>query len=222
MYFCAARDAFSQAEGCERNIARARQRVERLQGRIDDLTSAPDGDEEEACHRHYDKLEPLCIQMEDEEYHLGEAYAPMLQNLATVHILSAASAEAHINIQAQGSLRGREWDAFERLAVDTKWLFLPKLLGIPGFDPGKQPWQGFDSLLHFRNKLAHYRTRKEPFAGPGIPEFVVELGLTLESGKRSVEAVGGMIDKLSQQLGQDPPYWLATERANFFEVIFEK
>ncbi len=159
--------------------------------------------------------------MEGAEYRLGAAYGPMLQNLATVHILCAASAEAHINIQAQALMHGRDWAAFERLPVDVKWLFLPKLLGLPGFDPGKQPLQGFDELLHNRNRLVHFRTHKEPWGSPGVPTFLTSLGLTLESAERSREAVTGMITELARQLKQDPPHWLTVKIANFFQITLD-
>ncbi len=222
MYFYAARQAFEQAVGSAKHIDRARRDVEVLQAKIDRLSQSPGGEEDDRiAHRNYSKLEPLYIQMEGTEYRLGEAYGPMLQNMATVHILCASSAEAHINIQGQTSLHGREWATFERLPVDAKWLFLPKLLGLPGFDPGKQPLQGFDSLLHIRNKLVHFKPRKEPWRSPGVPDFLSDLGLSPELGERSLQAVEGMITEFARQLHQEPPHWLGGEGANFFEVTFE-
>jgi hypothetical protein len=223
MYFQAARNALSRAAAQTRRIERARTRVDSLQGRIDGLSQSPDGERDDGiAHKNYSKLEPLCIQIEGAEYQLGEAYGPMLQDLATAHILCVACAEAHINAQAQTHLRGRDWDAFERLPVDAKWLFLPKLLRQLGFDPGAEPFQGFNELLRVRNRLVHFRLHKEPWNSPGVPGFVTGLGLTLESAERSLNSVDGMVTELARQLRQDRPHWLTVEDVNFFEVTFDE
>lgn len=220
MYFQAARKALARAIARTRTIDLARARVNSLQNKIDTLSRSPEGEwDAQIAHRNYRKLEPLCIQIEGAEYQLGEAYGPMLYDLATVHMLCVASAEAHINIQAQAHLRGRDWDTFERLSVDAKWLFLPRLLRLPGFDPGSQPFQGFDALLRIRNKLAHFKLHKESWRSGGeVPEFVAGLGLISESAERSILAVDRMITDLARQLRQHRPHWLTVEDVSFFEV----
>jgi hypothetical protein len=223
MYFQAAQQALSRASSCTERIDRSRGVIENLQDRISALSCGSDGERDvRIVSRNYNKLEPLYVQIEDAEYLLGEGYGPMLQDLAAVHILCVASAEAHINIRAQDRLCGRDWGTFERLLVDAKWLFLPKLLSLPGFDPSRQPFQDFDLLLKVRNKLTHYRKQKEPWDSPDVPEFLTTLGLNLESGERSVKAVREMLLALAQQLQQEPPYWFTRERENFFELTFEK
>jgi hypothetical protein len=223
LYYHAARKACSQAVACMRRIERAEGRIATLQRKIDALTHTPEGEgDSQLALRNYTALEPLCFQMEGAEYQLGEAYGPMLQNVALVHILSASSAEAHINIKAQGRLHGRDWDAFERLSVDAKWLFLPKLLGLPGFESGRQPFQGFDSLLRIRNRLVHYHIHAEPWDSPGVPEFLTALGLNVELGERSLEAVRGMVSELAHQFREEAPSWLTRPKANFFEVTLDE
>ena len=224
MYFQAARNALSRAAAQVRRIDRAKARVDSLQGKIDVFSQSPDGERDDrVAFRNYSKLEPLCIQMEGAEYQLGQAYGPMLYDLATTHILCVACAEAHINVQAQGRLHGRDWDAFERLPIDAKWIFLPKLLTLPGFDPGKEPFQGFDMLLRTPNRLAHFRLQKEPWQSGGVvPEFVERLGLTLESAGSSLRSVDWMTTELARQLGQQRPYWLSAEDVSFFEVAFDE
>ena len=76
-----------------------------------------------------------------------EAHGPVLRQLAPVHMLSAASLEAHVNTRADQLLSGRSHAEFARLALGAKWLFLPRLSGLKGFDVGGQPFQGFDSLI---------------------------------------------------------------------------
>ena len=224
MFFQAARKAFSRAAAQTRKIDRARARVDSLQDRINALSQSPDGERDDRlAYRNYSRLEPLCIQMEGADYQLGEAYGPMLYDVATVHILCVASAEAHINVQAQARLKGRDWDTFERLSVDAKWLFLPRLLGARGFDPGREPLQRFDALLRVRNRLAHFRQHREFWrSGGATPEFVAGLGLTLDAAESSLASVDGMISELARQLRQDRPHWLTVEDVNFFEVALDE
>jgi hypothetical protein len=141
MYFHAAKTSLAHAASFRRRLENANAQVANLQGKMDALIGIREDNEEETplIRSFSNNLESLYFQIEGAEYRLGEAYGPILQGVATTHIVCAASAEAHINIQAQTKLKGREWAAFERLAVDTKWMFLPKLLGLPGFDPGAQP-----------------------------------------------------------------------------------
>ena len=130
MYFYAARNALANGVECTRAIDLANADLASLQQNIDRLSRTPEGGvDDRLISRNSTKLEPLFIQMEGAEYRLGAAYGPMLQGLSIAHILCVASAEAHINIQAHTRLGGRELKLFERLALDTKWLFLPKLLG---------------------------------------------------------------------------------------------
>jgi hypothetical protein len=224
MYFHAALNALSEADKYTRHIDGAKKDTTLLQRKIDALSRSLDGKEDDKIiFRNYSKLEPLYIQMEGAEYRLGEAYGPMLQKLATLHILCAAAAEAHINIQGQARLHGREWTAFERLSVDAKWLFLPKLLSLAGFDPGKQPFQGFSSLLHIRNRLVHFHIHKELWRPPGVPDFLTGLGFSFEAAKQSLDAVKGMVAELAHQLHQDPPGWLTYDsQGSFFDITFEE
>lgn len=110
----------------------------------------------------------------------------MLQQLALVQILSAISVEAHINTRAETWLKGRFWSVIERLNVDAKWLFLPKILGLPGFGP---------ALNHIKDSTDSYRedpTRSLQAAEGEIrrfddPEgFAKKLDLSFESGERSL------------------------------------
>ena len=48
----------------------------------------------------------------------------LLQLIAAVHLLCAASLEAHINIRSQDLLEGEAIEQFERLPFESKWLFL--------------------------------------------------------------------------------------------------
>lgn len=217
MYFHAAKEALVRAAGVTKGIDKAEMRVVRCQAKIDRLNEWYEADEVGAGY--YDRLEPLARQMEDLEYGVGAAYGPFLQNLATVHVFAAAALEAHINIRGQELLSGRSLVLFERLSLDAKWLFLPRLHGHIGFDPGAQPYQGFDNLIRIRNKLVHYKVQREPWCGSAVPpQFLGAIGLSLEAAEESVATVREMAKKLARQLSERSPWWLEADNPSFFEI----
>lgn len=226
MYFHAASQAFTRARQSTKAIEQAEERVARYQAKIDSLNEQHIEGQINAAN-HYEKLEPLAIQMDGVEYRVGAAYGPFLQHLATVHVFSAAALEAHVNIRGQELLVGRMWDLFERLAVDAKWLFLPRLRGLPGFEPGAQPFQGLDRLIKVRNRLLHYRVHREPWRGSAVPpKFLEELGLSLAAAEPSLITVRDMVRELAQQLGEKEPWWLDkgldVDKPSFFEIERER
>ena len=186
LYLRTAREAYARALAATKYISRAESTVANLNFKIRTVYEPDDVDERgepyvDVGGKYYEQIEGLAIQIENAEYRLGETHGPFLQSLATAHILCTASLEAHINVRAQDRLEGRLRDAFERLALDAKWLFLPRVLGLDGFDPGAEPFQSFDHLVRTRNKLVHYRVHREPWRSPGIPEFLAQIGLSFLS-----------------------------------------
>src|SRR5262249_15809425 len=148
MFYHGARTAFASAKDAKEGIVEAEEQMVLLERDLDELREEFDI-EEGSCDMpsgYYDALEPLALEMEGAEHTIVESDGPVLQQLSLVHILCVAALEAHINIRATGRLTGREWKAFERSAVDAKWLFFPRLLGVAGFDPGQEPFQGLDRL----------------------------------------------------------------------------
>lgn len=218
MYFHAAKEALKRAVVATKTIDKAELRVARHQARIDRVNQQYEEDELDDSAL-YSKIEPLAIQMESIEYDVGAAYGPFLQHLATVHVFAAAALEAHVNIRAQELLAGRVFDLFDRLSLDAKWLFLPRLRGLAGFDPGAQPFQGFDRLIRIRNKLVHYRVQREPWRGSAVPpQFLADLGLSLEAGEGSLTTLREMAKELARQLGDREPWWLDAENTSYFEI----
>jgi hypothetical protein len=218
MYFDAAKRAQKRALSSTKAIDRAEERAASLRGRIASANARRDEGQIDDSE-HYNLLEPLAIQMEGAEYRVGAAYGPFLQHLATVQVFAAASLEAHINIRAEALLGGRIWTAFDRLPLDGKWLLLPLARGLPGFDPGREPFQSFDRLIKARNNLMHYRVRKEPWRGADVPpEFLGALGLSLEAAEKALTAVREMVSELAKQLGEKEPWWLDAEDTSFFHL----
>jgi hypothetical protein len=219
MFYSAARKARERADRAVAAIRRAEKKVFTCQMKMARIRERAEERGEDA-YRYYDEFEPLAIQMESLEASVVEAHGPVLRELAQAHILCAASLEAHINIRAENLLSKRSWTAFEKMGIDAKWLCLPKLQDLAGFDVGAQPFQGFDRLIKIRNRLVHWKDHKEPYHGFEDPDsFAQKLSLTFDSVDESVGAVKGMVSELSKQLGEErAPWWLDSEFSHFFEV----
>jgi hypothetical protein len=219
MFYSAARKARERADRAVAGIKRAEKKVFICKMKMARVREKAEEDDRGEYH-YYDEFEPLAIQMENLEFGVVEAHGPVLRELAQAHILCTASLEAHINIRAETLLSKRAWTAFEKMGIDAKWLGLPKLQDLGGFDVGSQPFQGFDQLIKIRNRLVHWKVHKEPYHGFEEPaSFAQKLSLTFDSVDESLGAVKGMVSELSRQLGEErPPWWLDSEFSHFFEV----
>ena len=157
MYYNAAKKNYKAAKAALKNIEKADKDFAKLRAKEKKVLDRHNGDSFSA----YDKLEPIYIQMEDAEYSIGAAYGPHLQHLALTHILCAAATEAHINQVAKKTLTGKFRDQFEKVSLEGKWLFLPRMTGRDCFDQGAEPFQSFSMLVKYRNELVHYKGKKE-------------------------------------------------------------
>ena len=221
MYCHMARQLRVRAGSSPSHIERAEGRLAAHRAKMDALDRHLADDEIDAA-THYDRFESLAIQMESFEYGVGTAYGLLLEHVGAIHMLCVATLEAHINIRGKEFLSNRQWTTFERLAVDAKWLYFPPLRGIAGFDPGVEPFQGFDRLIKIRNRLAHYKPRKEEWRGSAVPpSFLVGLGLTLEAADQSLVVVKNLVRELAGQLGEPEPWWLDSDASNFFGLETE-
>ena len=220
MYYHDARENYSRAVSCTEAIERAERRVRYLQRKWRDAERRYPDD----FGKRYDLQETIAIQLEAADDEVGVAYAPYLQALAATHVMCAAALESHINLQAKTHLTGKFLDHFERMTLEGKWLFLPRILNKAGFDPGAQPSQGFSRLVTIRNELIHYKGRDEQWdsAGIGVPEFLVKLGLTEAAASDSLKVVKGMVRTLANNMGQPVPSWLGSSVRNYFDVQFSR
>ena len=216
MYYHASRQAHERAILAEAMVSRAEKRWSSLEAKWNRIEKKHKGNLYEA----YDDLEPISIQMEDAHYGIGKAYGPLLKEVAVVHILSTATLEAHINSLSKETLDGKACVLFERLSLETKWLFLPKMLNLNGFDPGKQPFQNFSQLIKYRDKLIHYKGIQEPWIQGAAPEFIKNLGLTITDSEKSLKTVDGMIRTLARLRGVKPSFWLRSDlnAMSYFEL----
>jgi hypothetical protein len=61
-----------------------------------------------------------------------------------------------------------------------------------------------------------------PGRSPGVPGFLVKMGLTVEAATRSICATEGMIPRLAAGMGETrEPYWLADSEPAYFAIGFE-
>lgn len=215
MYYHAALQCFEKARAAEPPIAEARHEFKELNAESERVLEKYDGDP----HRGYSELEPLYIRLTGACERIGFAYAPAIEGLGLTHVLCAAALESHINSRAQELLEGRLRHGFDETNLEFKWLSLPRLLGNVGFEPGKEPFQSFHVLVQFRNRLMHYKERREEWVDPGVPTFLENLGLTRELADKSLRATAAMVSELAKQLGQEQPHWLRREpgEMNYFE-----
>jgi len=215
MYFHAARQAHERAKCSIETIKSAENHFASLDKEFCDIESKHDGD----FYSVADELDRIGIQLSDAHDEIGLVYAPLLKEVAVVHILSTASLEAHINSLAKDLLEGKELYYFQGLKLPAKWFFLPKIVGLDGFKPGHPPFQGFSNLFKFRNKLVHYKGIKEKWAYGVAPQFIIDLGLTIQNSQESIETVDNMISDLARQRDMEVPYWL---RKDLNETIYFK
>ena len=146
----------------------------------------------------------------------------MLAAIGAVHVLAAASAEAHINDRAKTHLTGKSWGCFERIAAESKWLFFPRIVGCGTFEPGNEPYQGLARLFSRRNALVHYKPHREIWSEPGVPAFLEQLGLTITAAEDSLSAVRGAVSELARLLREERPLWLSQPSVGgFFEINFD-
>lgn len=204
MYYHAARQAHERAKLKIADIQSVENRFSNLDKEYEAVLEKHGNDFYSAC----DELEPIAIQLSGAHDELGFVYGPFIKEVAVVHILSAASLEAHINVFAESYLRGQDLKDFQDSKLSSKWLFLPRLAGLTGFKRDQMPFQGFSKLIRFRNKLVHYKGVKEKWAYGIAPEFLVDMGLTLQDSEESISTVDSMVLTLAQQRNVEVPSWL--------------
>ena len=228
MYFHAAQTSYRAAKSALKGIGQARKDFADLRKE----EAAILGKHDSHYWSAYDELESTYIQMDNSQHGIGAAYGPYLQNIAITHILCTMVTEAHINVIAKEELEGRYWENFDRLRLEGKWLLLPRILGMEGFDQGAEPFQSFSKMTKYRNDLVHYKGKREEweFLDTVKPNFLNRLGLSLPEARSSLGTVKKLISTLSKLIDRDPPYWLREGYdelpqgivTNFFDVGVER
>ena len=218
LYLRRAQDALGEAASIEPQIQAIAAEDAEARRQEAEILAKYESDPEAA----YDELEPLYIgPMEHIAYETNRLYGPFLGALATTQIMCAACLEAHVNACAAERLGGSDRVLFDRLPLEGKWMFLPRLLGGAGFDAGAEPFQTFAKLIKYRNALVHYRRRRESWLSPGVPTYLEALGLTMTAGTSVISATREMIRSLAALLGEEQPAWLDQQSVTYFDVTWD-
>jgi hypothetical protein len=115
-------------------------------------------------------------------------------------------------MRAGATLQGRSFDEFDKLSVSGKWLFYPRLIGVGSYDPGQQPFQGFQVLIGRRNALVHYKVRTNRLRyGFAVPDFVEQMGLRTREMEESLKTVSSMVASLATMERRELPGWIAND-----------
>ena len=152
---------------------------------------------------------------------LDELFGMFLQASAAAEVFAVMTLEAHINCVASDGLTGATLGVFDRLSLEGKWLFLPRLLGKQPLDPGAQPFQDFAKLVQRRNRLVHTKSRDRivsVLGGEAIEGYLEQL---LDGAERALDTVRGMGERLAFLLGVPPPTWAKGVDATYYHLIAE-
>jgi hypothetical protein len=193
---------------CEKEITDTQNEIEIREAKYEDPFEA------------YDEVEHLTIKLDRDWQDFEPIAQSYIRNAASVHILCFACLEAHINMRAEKVLRGKSFGEFDRLPTTGKWLFYPKIVSVGDFQPGAEPFQGFQVLATRRNALVHYKTRVNYFRyGYEVPDFVDELGLRISGLRQSLGAVKGMVTRLAKMEKREMPSWIAGGKWDIFDMF---
>jgi len=215
VYFCSAKHFLEALPPFQDAYARYRSEIEKGIRELQEIEVKYADDE---SGTGYDEMEPYCTKLDrDFQSFQFEAY-PYIRTVATVHLLSVACLEAHINIKAERSLTRYHFAEFDKLSLTGKWLFYPKLMGAKPFDPGREPFQSLRRLVGIRNVLVHYKERREGWRGYEVPRFIDSLGLTKTDADHSLGTAERMIRELSALQREPTPRWLAGGWVPVFEL----
>jgi hypothetical protein len=168
------------------------------------------------------RFERTVISAEHQFESVGFAYAPVLENIAIIHLLCANCLEATINAIGEDLLSGSMFEEFDKLSLTGKWLFLPKIQKLKGFDPGTEPFQSFSRMVRFRNLLTHYRPKKERGPAFAVPKFLASLGLTVDDAERSLKVTRKMVGEIHKQLKREMDHGWDADRWTYFGLHFDR
>lgn len=213
MYVAVSAAALGRAGKASKRLPALRNRAERLAQRIDDVRES-----DLSASDRYDRVETLSRQAEGAEFLLAAAYSPYISELATVHIAATAALESHANSMVASRLSGQARKEFEFLGLEAKWELLPTLFGKPSFKREREPLQSIIRVSRYRNRLVHYKKRKELFNPPGTPLFLKRLGLELAEAERSHASTRKAIEVLAKHIDKPRPAWLDHPTSHFFDI----
>ncbi len=126
IFFVEAKKEAAKAAGDDKEFAKWQDYVRRTNESIDQILADDSRNDEEA--------HDLCVELDRHWQSFGHAAARLAQSVAATHILCGTSLEAHINMRAGETLKGKEFAEFDKLTLSGKWLFYPTLISTGHFD----------------------------------------------------------------------------------------
>jgi hypothetical protein len=217
LYFHAAIEAFKEAKSSDIRVKDTSQKLESISKDVETVYTSCSGDQQE----RNDRIDPLRREYQAVLDERDTAYRQYLQSLAIIHILCAASLENFIYSLSKNKCSRVWFNNFKKLSLEGKWLLLPKILALEGFNPGEQPFQAFSDLVGFRNELIHFKEHKEEWVIGETPSFLKKIGLTLDLAENSISCVRKLVSEVSKQMGNNVPYWIIPGLPNLgsFDVV---
>ena len=149
---------------------------------------------------------------------VGELFAMFPQSVSATDVFAAMTLEAHVTCIGAGQLESCELDVFDRLSLEGKWLFLPKLVGKPGFDRGVRPFQDFKYLINRRNRLVHMRPSDRLISVTGGERIDDFLNGQLIQAQGAVDTAEAMVKSLATRLGSDLPLWAQGDQPTYYAL----
>lgn len=199
IYYQQAKQMMPSAEAADEDYAH----WEKILSETNEKAAALDGEPSRE-----DELHDLCVVLDRHWQSVDIVATELIKRVATMHMLCAASLEAHINIRAERTLSRKSWEEFDKLAVTGKWMFYPHLASIGSFDPGQRPFQDLQTLIKRRNALMHYRVKRANVShGYVLPPLIDQLGLRASAAKESLRAVKEMVGALAAMQKDGTPEW---------------
>ncbi len=210
VYFHQAKERIAVAEKADKEF----DKWAKILSDANDKASEMDGDPSREGELH-----DLCVTIDRHWQSVDCAATDLIREVAVIHMLCAASVEAHINMRAEQALVGRKFEEFDKLAITGKWLFYPSLVSKPTFDPGQQPFQGLQTLVKRRNALMHYKVKRAKVShGYILPPLIDQLGLRARDAKESIETVKKLVVALANFEQFEEPEWVTSRSWSALDI----
>ncbi|WP_147444836.1 hypothetical protein [Corallococcus sp. CA053C] len=213
MYYWMAMRALKRAKRVRKTIDSVESEWRLAEAREEAVLRRYGGDEAAA----YDELEADAIHMVDGLHpELESKYGHYAECISLIYVFGATALEAHINSRAMEL--SRSWfDSFDKLPLDGKWLFFPKVKGLKGFEPGEETYGRFLKLIAMRNRLVHFKVNTTELWKAGrVPSFVMAKDFSVDSAEKALGAARSMICMLAGQMSEKNPDWVDTRPSSYF------
>lgn len=131
------------------------------------------------------------------EAHVHEGLLEVAHSAQSV-IFAALALESFINYYLRTSMSARDFERFDTLRTESKWLLGPMLRRVDRFPTAGQPYEDITWLFGARNRLVHFKPKRKAF-GEGEPLRPIA---TRAEAQRAVRAIDGAVEALAALHGE--------------------